>query len=146
MFFTIKLYLHLNCVLMLNWIVWNRTIFIKMDLVLNNLQRLIHHKTQTTNQCLQRVDVHKNLLVSQHWCIHVHRRMSHMSSFFFLDSITTQISYPSLSLDKSESKHIVKDPMWCSMVDVKKSRWIHSWISDMFHLTLGSRTSLAMIK
>ena len=28
MFFTIKLNLHLNCVLMLNWIVWNRTIFI----------------------------------------------------------------------------------------------------------------------
>ena len=48
MFFTIKLYLHLNCILMLNWIVWNRTIFIKMDL--NNLQKLICHKTQTTNQ------------------------------------------------------------------------------------------------
>ena len=50
MFFTIKLYLHLNYVLTLNWIVWNRTIFIKMDLALNNLQRLICHKTQTTNQ------------------------------------------------------------------------------------------------
>ena len=38
---------------MLNWIVWNRIeliIYIKMDLVLNNLQRLICHKTQTTNQ------------------------------------------------------------------------------------------------
>ena len=42
MFFTIKLYLHLNCVLILNWIVWNRTIFIKMDLALND------HKTKTT--------------------------------------------------------------------------------------------------
>ena len=48
MFLTIKLYLHLNCILMLNWIVWNRTIFIKMDLALNNRQRLIYHKTQTT--------------------------------------------------------------------------------------------------
>ena len=48
MFFTIKLYLHLNCVLMLNWIVWNRATFTKMDLVLNNLQRLIYHKTQPT--------------------------------------------------------------------------------------------------
>ena len=37
---------------MLNWIVWNRTIFIKMDLALNNLQRLICHKTQITNQSL----------------------------------------------------------------------------------------------
>ena len=50
---------------MLNWIVWNGTIFdietvklfeieliicIKMDLTLNNLQLLICHKTQTTNQ------------------------------------------------------------------------------------------------
>ena len=35
---------------MLNWIVWNRTIWIKMDLALNNLQRLICHKTQPTIQ------------------------------------------------------------------------------------------------
>ena len=27
MFLTIKLYLHLNCMLMLNWIIWNRTVF-----------------------------------------------------------------------------------------------------------------------
>ena len=32
---------------MLNWIVWNRTICIKMELVLNNLQRLICHNNQT---------------------------------------------------------------------------------------------------
>ena len=50
MFFTIKLYLHLNHVLMLNWIVWNRTIFIKMDFAFNNPQRLICHKNQTSNQ------------------------------------------------------------------------------------------------
>ena len=35
---------------MLNWIVWNRTICIKMHLALNNLQRLICHKNQTANQ------------------------------------------------------------------------------------------------
>ena len=34
---------------MLNWIVWNRTIFIKMDLASNSLQRLICHKAQPTN-------------------------------------------------------------------------------------------------
>ena len=41
-----------NSVLMLNWIVWNRTVFIciKMHLPLNNLQRLICHKIQPTNQ------------------------------------------------------------------------------------------------
>ena len=95
MFLTIKPYLHLNCVLMLNWTIWNRTVFDiktvftlnwivtyncltslkwkcfwqlnsvlmlnwivlnrtdylhKMDLALNNLQRLICHKTQQTNQ------------------------------------------------------------------------------------------------
>ena len=42
MFFTIKLNLCLNCELMWNWTVWNRTIFIKMDLALNNLQRLTY--------------------------------------------------------------------------------------------------------
>ena len=50
MFFTIKLNLNLNCILILNWIVWNRNIFIKMDLALNDQQSLICHKTQTTNQ------------------------------------------------------------------------------------------------
>ena len=52
MFFTIKLYLHLNSVLILNWIVWNRTNFIKMDLALNNLPGLIYYKNpnnQPTN-------------------------------------------------------------------------------------------------
>ena len=50
MFFRIKLYLHLNCVRILNWIVWNRIICIKMDLAVNNLQRLICHKTKQPNQ------------------------------------------------------------------------------------------------
>ena len=45
-----KLYLHLNFALILNWIVRNWTVFIKMDFALNNLQRLICHKTHTTNQ------------------------------------------------------------------------------------------------
>ena len=54
MFFKIKLYLHLNCVLMLNRIVLNRTIFIKMDLALSNLQRLICHKTQINKQTNKR--------------------------------------------------------------------------------------------
>ena len=37
---------------MLNWIVWNRTdyFFYKVDLALNNLQRLICRKTPTTNK------------------------------------------------------------------------------------------------
>ena len=34
---------------MLNWIVWNRTICIKMNLALNNLQSLICYTTQPTN-------------------------------------------------------------------------------------------------
>ena len=38
---------------MLNWIVWKWTICIKMDLALNNLQRLICHKTQINNQLLR---------------------------------------------------------------------------------------------
>ena len=35
---------------MLNWIVWNRTICIKMDLALDNLQGFIRYKNQPTNQ------------------------------------------------------------------------------------------------
>ena len=38
-----------NCVLMLDWIIWNRTICIKIDLALNNLQRFIRYKTQPIN-------------------------------------------------------------------------------------------------
>ena len=36
-----------KCVLMLNLIFFKTFICIKMDLALNNLQRLIRHKTQT---------------------------------------------------------------------------------------------------
>ena len=50
MFFTIKLYLHLNYVLMQNWIVWNRSTFFYKNLVLNYRQMLICHKTQPNNQ------------------------------------------------------------------------------------------------
>ena len=37
---------------MLNWIAWNRTVYLKMDLALNNLQRLICHKHKQTNKQL----------------------------------------------------------------------------------------------
>ena len=49
MFFAIKLYLHLNCVLILKWIVWNRFILIKMDSGLNSLHWLIFYKIQPIN-------------------------------------------------------------------------------------------------
>ena len=40
--------IELNCILMLNWIVWKRKVYIlKMDLALNNLQWLICHKTKS---------------------------------------------------------------------------------------------------
>ena len=50
--------IELNSVLMLNWIAWNKTVCIKMDLVLNDLQWLMCHKSKpkwllchkTTNQ------------------------------------------------------------------------------------------------
>ena len=58
MLLTIKPYLYLNCVLMLNWIVWNRTFFIKIDLALNNIQRLICHKIQPTNQPTLKQDIY----------------------------------------------------------------------------------------
>ena len=43
--------IELNCELMLNWIVCNRTVYVyKMDLALNNLQWLICHKKHKPNQ------------------------------------------------------------------------------------------------
>ena len=46
MFLTIKLCTHAK----LNWFEIELIIYIKMDLALNNLQSLICHKTQPTNQ------------------------------------------------------------------------------------------------
>ena len=45
-----------------NWIVWNRIDYLqKMDLVLNNLQRLICHKAQPTN-FLKKMSFNKNFI------------------------------------------------------------------------------------
>ena len=39
--------IELNCVLMLNWIVWNRTVYMyKNEFIINNLQWLMYHKTK----------------------------------------------------------------------------------------------------
>ena len=46
MFFTIKLFTHAKLIFFYR----EQTICIKMDLALNNLQRLICRKTQPTNQ------------------------------------------------------------------------------------------------
>ena len=52
--------IELNCVLMLNWIIWNRTVYcLKMDSALNNLQRLICHKTQTKKTNKTKVAINK---------------------------------------------------------------------------------------
>ena len=43
--------LKFNCVLMLNWIVWNRIVYMyKIDMVLDNLQRLICQKPKKNKQ------------------------------------------------------------------------------------------------
>ena len=66
---------------MLNWIVWNRTICIKMNLALNNIQRLIYHKTQTTKQPIKR---EKSLswsdykLIEQPWAYSLPTRCTNM--------------------------------------------------------------------
>ena len=46
---------------MLNWIVWNRTVYLfKMDLALNNLQRWIYYKTLPNKQNLPFPHTHAN--------------------------------------------------------------------------------------
>ena len=48
-----------SCLLMLNWIVWNRTDYLyKKNLALNNLQMLICHKNPT-NQPTNQVEINK---------------------------------------------------------------------------------------
>ena len=42
--------IELNCVLMLNWIVWNRTVYMYKNVFsINNLQWLTYHKTKPNN-------------------------------------------------------------------------------------------------
>ena len=54
----IELFWHLNCLLMLNWIVWNRTVdMYKMDLALNNLQCHKTQQNQTYIRLIKRVSV-----------------------------------------------------------------------------------------
>ena len=98
MFFTIKLYLNLNCVLMLNWIVWNRTIFIKMDLVLNNLQRLICHNPPHLSLASSSPPPHNLSLASFLSFLH-----SSLACSSFLSHLLALLSLPHLSLASSSS-------------------------------------------
>ena len=53
MFLTIKLYLNLNCMLMLNWIIWNGTVFdIETVLILN---WFVLYKTVLTFNCVNKI-------------------------------------------------------------------------------------------
>ena len=59
---------HWNCVLMLNWIVWNRTVYMyQRDLALNNLQWLICHKTKPNQTWLFKNVIYKMCL----WIIYI---------------------------------------------------------------------------
>ena len=102
---------------MLNWIVWNRTIFIKMDLALNNLQRLICHKnpnnqpsdsrlkTQYTQTKFSSMKLHFGVYVATdiHPCpstsfctCYCHKR-----SFFFICNIILRKQFISLPWKKT---------------------------------------------
>ena len=59
---------------MLNWIIWNRTDYVyKMDLALNNLQRLICHKNPTNQQINQSVFPFFFTCGKQFDAVHVHK-------------------------------------------------------------------------
>ena len=63
--FEIELFWHLNCVLMLYWIVWNRTVCMyKTGFDINNLQWLMCHKTKP-NQTKQFICLN---LWDEAWC------------------------------------------------------------------------------
>ena len=110
MFFTIKVYSHSNCILMLNWIVWNRTIFIKMDLVLNNLQRLICHKIQPTNLHVLFVllewfvrweagNLTAVVLLGAANRISSRQHTAFLCSFFFMHFVSVHMVHPYSSMD-----------------------------------------------
>ena len=50
MFLTIKLYLHLNCELLLNWIVWNGTVFDIETVISQNW--IVIYRTVLTFNCV----------------------------------------------------------------------------------------------
>ena len=114
MFFTIKLHLHLNCVLMLNWIVWNRTIFIKMDLALNDLQWLMCHKTQPIDQqpfCHQRPFLAHFSQISL-GLLHPHHRVALLARTFQTLSLSlslslSHLSLPSIASGRFSRQHLV---------------------------------------
>ena len=58
MFLTIKMYLHLNCMLMLNWIVWNGTVFDFETLLILNW--IVIYRTVLIFNC-----VYKNIYLYQ---------------------------------------------------------------------------------
>ena len=65
MFLTIKPYLHLNCMLMLNWIIWNRTVStLKLYLHLNELLHLTAWIVWNRN-----VFDHLNCVIMLNWIV-----------------------------------------------------------------------------
>ena len=62
---------------MLNWIVWNRTDYLhKIDLALNNLERLICPKSQRTNQTNHRNKKITSLVLLFQVCDNLHRMLN----------------------------------------------------------------------
>ena len=62
----IELFLDWNCVFMLNWIVWNRTVYkYKNGFGINNLQWLMCHKTKPNKQTFGVVAPNKVLSMGQ---------------------------------------------------------------------------------
>ena len=91
---------------MLNWIVWNRIDYlIKRDLSLNNLQRLIYHKAQTTNQQTFDIVLKKSsIFVWWYWSLYIYTQTSILqykngwfshthSDIYIYISCVTSISY-----------------------------------------------------
>ena len=58
-------------------------ICIKMDLALNNLQRLIHHKTETNNQPTF-LNVQKEIFRNVTFSFAIQKRVNFTHSFYFL--------------------------------------------------------------
>ena len=125
---------YIKCVLILNWIVWNRTICIEMDLALNNQKRLICHKIQPINQpllshkpsktCQTQLDKQGQ---SHKWCSPM--GFSTWTHWCWLTSISLHSSHlhgywiPSRGLVKSDCRY-----RW--MVRESKEYGLSEWLHD----------------
>ena len=71
MFLTIKMYLHWNCMLMPNWIIWNETAF-DIETVLT-LDWIVIYRTVLTFNCVNKTCIYTKLKIVWYRTDYLHK-------------------------------------------------------------------------